>query len=1246
MSLVTPLAALIGQAAAAAPPVAFYQETWFQFIIALLIIAASWALGKWLSKIWRMPDYSFRFGLILFSLIAGSVICVWRWPPKLGIDLKGGVILIYEVAEEQEATLSLDAPVDRIRNYLDDRVEADTDAALRANNQIVVTTSATDEETLDRIQTTVEGITFSNIAIAQLRREEQDGGTSIVFNVTSGEESGALNMDEMIRALNTRINPGGQKEVVVRKFGERQVEIIIPEVDPHEIELIKEKISTAGLLEFRIVANPVRDEEAIKLAQASPAKQVFDGDQLVAKWVLLDTQQTPSTQGMITRVDQNGEVEVLVRVDEYNVTGGYLDQAASGYDQFGQPAVNFTFDSEGAVLFGQLTEENVPDASTGFRQQLAIILDGRLFSAADLEEVITSRGQIHGRFTQEKVSFLVDILNAGSLPAALDKTPVSQTTISPQLGADTIRNGSITMIVSTLLILLFMLMYYRFSGIVADVAVVMNLILIVALMITLGAAFTLAGLAGLVLSVGMAVDANVLIYERMREELARGAALRMAIRNGFSRAMSTIVDSNLTTLLTGVVLYAIGTDQLKGFAITLMLGLLLNLYTAVYVARTIFDVAERRRWISELKMMKIFDAPNFDFVRPTKYALAFSTLIIVGGLVAAVSRGEGLFGIDFTGGTSVQIVLDEGSAMKVGEVRNLVDPENASDLRLEDVTVSTVGAPDAEGKSRVYKIDTSLADIAEVEARLQKLFGEKLEVYEMTYSPLEVHSGSSAKAPPVATLPAATTDGKGSKADESTKPSTGESKQTSSAKTDPESAKAPEGPSTTSEKSNSTDTPPATDPAGTNDAPKDAPKDDAGDKADAKDPQASRPRLNAPWFAIAASQAMALLQDEGQDAAKTETDALPAAKEEAAKEEAAKTEAAKTEAAKTDDVPPATAKDAAKEAAPPGDAAAKTQLPQDATLPSAFAPVAENPLAGKGPAGEQAPLAGGSVTTLSFKQGINRDSLLAQLEEAANELKLQPAQFLLEEVKSTQDDLNTRLFGSWKVTTTLPPERAEKVLARVQSELAATPIFLGANTIGGKVAGHAQIMAIYAILASMVMIVVYVWVRFQNIVFGLAAVVALVHDVLVTVAALGVSYYVAPFLGWAMVDPFKISLDVVAALLTIVGFSINDTIVIFDRVREIKGKSPDITKDMINKAVNQTLGRTVLTSGTVLIVTIILYIWGGQEIHPFAFAMLVGLVSGTYSTVYIAAPLVLWLRKPTATRKPASQRGTQVAVRA
>jgi SecD/SecF fusion protein len=177
------------------------------------------------------------------------------------------------------------------------------------------------------------------------------------------------------------------------------------------------------------------------------------------------------------------------------------------------------------------------------------------------------------------------------------------------------------------------------------------------------------------------------------------------------------------------------------------------------------------------------------------------------------------------------------------------------------------------------------------------------------------------------------------------------------------------------------------------------------------------------------------------------------------------------------------------------------------------------------------------------------------------------------------------------------------------------------------VAGNTQWLALEALVASMVMIVIYVWIRFQSIMFGFAAVLALIHDVVVTVGFLALSYWLAPYFGWAMVDPFKISLAVVAALLTIVGYSINDTIVIFDRIREIRGKNPDLTEKMINDSVNQTLGRTLLTSGTVLIGTLILYFVGGEGIHPFAFAMLVGLISGTYSTVYIASPVLLWLKK-------------------
>jgi len=219
-------------------------------------------------------------------------------------------------------------------------------------------------------------------------------------------------------------------------------------------------------------------------------------------------------------------------------------------------------------------------------------------------------------------------------------------------------------------------------------------------------------------------------------------------------------------------------------------------------------------------------------------------------------------------------------------------------------------------------------------------------------------------------------------------------------------------------------------------------------------------------------------------------------------------------------------------------------------------------------------------------------------------------------------------YETWTLESTLKEEPTRALLESIQKKLADTPVFPTSSEIGSKVAGNTQMMAMYAMLASMVMIVLYVWIRFQNVIFGLAAVVALVHDVAITVAFLALSAFLSPYMEFLLVDPFKISLAVVAALLTIVGFSINDTIVVFDRIREVRGKSTELTADMINLSVNQTLSRTLLTSGTVFIASIILYIVGGPGIHAFAFAMLIGVIAGTYSSVYIAAPVLLWLRKP------------------
>jgi len=805
-------------------------------------------------------------------------------------------------------------------------------------------------------------------------------------------------------------------------------------------------------------------------------------------------------------------------------------------------------------LFNELTSENLPDPATGFHRRLGIILDGELLSAPVIQSAISTNGQISGRFTEEDVNFLVGVLNAGSLPAALQKEPISQQRISSQLGEDTIQKGEMSMLLSTALVILFMLVYYRFAGFVANIAVLLNMVLAVALMLVIQAAFTLPGLAGLVLTVGMAVDANVLIYERMREESHRGASLRMAIRNGFSKATTTIIDSNLTTLITAAVLYMIGTDQIKGFAVTLFIGLVVSMYTAIYVSRLIFDVAERKRWLTKLRMMQIIRETHWDFVRWLKPALAASFVVIAIGMVAVVARRSDLLDIDFTGGSSVQILFRHDKPHDIAEVRDLLED-------LPDVAVSRVGTGDLE-----YKIDTSERDIQEVQKVLQAVFKDSLRTYAMTYGKLaSVEPTRPAQVP-------------------SSKPAAPADRAREGASRAPRS---PSGRTSTSSMAALTGKVAGVAPASSGIA-----------------RIAGADRSHTIELALAGPPDAAL------------TALLLAQKDDAP--------AGSSKPAPTSSKPTGSATEAAADRAP-ADGTPADRAPARPGSPSATDSTKPAPTAQKA-----------TVVALKFEEPISYSALSDQIEQHMAALKLPMVQFDLTNPRYTEG--SSAPLGHWTLRIMIPPGQTEQLLKEMKTQLGQTPVFASASQIGGKVAGDTQQMAIYAMLASLLMIVIYVWVRFQNVIFGVAAVVALIHDVLVTLGFLALSYYLAPSLGFLLIDPFKISLAVVAALLTIVGFSINDTIVIFDRIREVRGKSPDLTAEMINLSVNQTMSRTILTTGTVLISTIILYIAGGKSIHPFAYAMLVGLISGTYSTVYIASPLLLLLRRKTSSpsyRQPA-----------
>jgi SecD/SecF fusion protein len=1147
-------------------------------------------LGTWLAKQLRLRDYGWKLSLIFCVLAIGGVLLV-SFPLRLGVDLKGGVILVYEVDREA-------------------------------------------------------------------REAEDPGGASLRD----------MNWGHLLQRLNDRINPAGTKEIVVRRYGDWQVEIIVPDVDTNEVERIKRLISTAGSLEFRIVANSVQHGDAIQAA----VQQADDPVKRRSKYIVQDNQQKAywarvgreanevkggfrplkvqvasytirnSSTGEIIQLpttlrwDQEyaleqwlkeqgiQDVDVLMYTgDEHNVSGENLGMVSSGYDEVARPCVMFNMKTSGAGLMGGLTGENLPDEQRGFYSLLGIMLDGTLLSAPRVMSTITDSGRITGQFTREEVDFLVGILQAGSLPASLKKVPIAQNTIGAVLGEETIYRGKIAAVLALSTTFVFMLAWYRFAGLVACFALAANLLLILAMMkFPLRAPLTLPGLAGLVLSVGMAVDANVLIYERIREELERGSALRMAIRNGFDRAMVTIIDSNLTTLITSVVMYVIGTDQVRGFAITLTLGILISMFTAVFCGRVMFEICERKRFLVNLRMTKLLGVTHINFLGQKYVAITASILFIVVGLVATGVRGKQIFDIDFLGGTSVTMILQESAEER--EIRTKLDQEFAG-IRVNNSAVQySVNRVDVEGQKErtVWKIDSSLEEVEQLEDILQQLFPVAthsviVNQIQEKRTPVSLPPGS-----PPAQTPAPPATDETQTTDTVPAPQAAESKPEPSPESKPESAPEPTpepAPESTPEPAPESKPEPAPDPK-----PEPAPEPTPEPAPEPTPEPAPAPTP--------------------EPAPAPTPEPAPAPTPEPAPEPTPEPEG--EDGAARRDLPPATMLALASE----GDempASAETPEPETPQVSVDVEPErkpadadTETVTTGAEPSGAEEPKPAARTAeaittqaTLTFDYRINGDSVIHEIMEAS-----QVVDVLLTEEDVIVDLNPTDLadnpdwtirdsvgYKEWIVTLAKDRAEAEKVFHQLSKRMQDSPVWSTSSKIGGKVAGDTRKLALVALVTSWVGIVIFIWIRFQKVAFGLAAVVALIHDVLVAVGAIALSYWLAGVFGFLGIQEFKISLTVVVAFLTIVGYSVNDTIVIFDRIREVRGKSAVLTADMINSSINQTLSRTILTSLTTLISTLVLFAVGGEGIHAFAFTLFVGFLSGTYSSIYIATPFVLWL---------------------
>jgi preprotein translocase subunit SecD len=339
-------------------------------------------------------------------------------------------------------------------------------------------------------------------------------------------------------------------------------------------ERAREMLRVTGFLEFKIVRDSA---PTVELLRAKHADGLPEGTVIV-------TERDKETDRVL---------QAYLLDAQAAVTGDKLSDARVDFDRQGRPVVAFTFDDEGARIFGELTGSSIG-------QQLAIVLDQRVYSAPVVRSRIMGRGQIEGRFSSQEAADLAVVLRSGSLPIPVQIE--EERMIGPALGADSIRHGMQASVASLIAVLVFAVVYYRMSGLYATFAITVGMIMIVGLMTMFGATLTMPGIAGLVLTVGMAIDANVLIFERIREELRHGKTPRAAISAGFSRALLPILDGNLTTLITALVLYQYGTGPIKGFAVTLSVGILTSVFAALVVTRILYELYPGNRPVNDLSV--------------------------------------------------------------------------------------------------------------------------------------------------------------------------------------------------------------------------------------------------------------------------------------------------------------------------------------------------------------------------------------------------------------------------------------------------------------------------------------------------------------------------------------------------------------------------------------------------------------------------------------------------------------------
>ncbi len=821
---------------------------------------------------------------------------------------------------------------------------------------------------------------------------------------------------------------------------------------------LKRLLKGSGVLEFHILAtgNDLSSAEVIEMRKRlqpggkGTAQQAGDS----MRWYQVDRPED-FQQELLT--PYNGKFWALAwttqgkqMVNGPGIQKWALESAHTATTEMGIRAVGFRFDPQGAKYFAELTGGNL-------QRLMAVLLDDKIISAATIQSTISRDGVIsrEAGYTDAEFGYLISTLNAGSLPASLSSEPIQERTVEPQLGSENLRAGLWACAYGLVIVAIFLCGYYFLAGMVATFAVLMNVVLILGSMAALNATFTLPGIAGIVLTIGAAVDANVLIFERLREEQHRGMSLRMALRNAYDRAFSAIVDSNVTTVITALILYWLGSEEVKGFGLTLLIGLAWSLFTALFVTKTIFGIMVDKFHIDHLGSLPLtfprWDKllqPKINWLRLAWGFMAVSGLVMVIGMAAFVikARQGQVLGIDFAGGTGVQVEFKQPIAKE--QVERRLRPYEKSVL--PSPVVMKMGGGGGE-----YEILTPNTDAAAVRRVISTEFQNELKI----------------------------------------------------------------------------------------------------------------------------------------------------------------------------------------EAASRFDNAADPIKPVETVLGSSVVPIES----------DTQTIAGFTPVALGSHQGgvaivlshLNPPLRPSQIKTRIERQRLQPTvgqsiparDIDVENPEGTDAESSTAVVmvsdanlpygqdrGKWQETLAGPYWRLVNSAINKEAQLQKVSKF------GAQVAGDTTQAALLALFMSLVVIMAYIWLRFGNLLYGTATVAAMLHDTFLVLGLVGLSHYLADTaLGRALlVDAgFRIDLTMVAAILTVMSYSMIDTIVVFDRVRENRGKFGHMDKQVINDSINQTLSRTLLTGTTNIFTVLIMYVAGGPGIHSFTFVLLVGIVVGTYSSIAIAAPMLL-----------------------